>query len=423
MAVTDGATRSSSTSQVDPGGRESAWESVLNEGISSTGIDPSASFESPDDPAASPPQPEHPGSSEGASPAGSPAASTASATGDDDHPTSRPASSASTSAVAATDPAAPAPETDPLAGAEPFTYPVDGETRTMDGAFRIPGEGLYVPEDKVPQFQLIATQAATLDRQNRELYTKQQELERLSTWQTQRQDGYKTGRLAEHRHRHPHGTGGDRSAARLVARSLATISVLNDVLRDPGQLVDYELVDPTNGDQGSSGDRARRALRATSRPRSRTRSFGPSKVARSHLTTLSAPPAAPAASPEDHAPATIKAILAEHKITNLTDKDRQLVESEFPRYVVRDANGKITGYDPRLIEVIKHTAALRAEQKQVASSAEAAGKFNGGMNRGRVGPRTPQPPAVPTKPQPTEKVGKQAAWDNVLQSALQEIVV
>lgn len=421
MAVTDGAPRSSSSTQVDPEGRESAWESVLADGISASGIDPSATFEPSDDPAASAPQAELPRSSEGAGTSGSPAAPIASATGDDGQSARPSGTTASPSAV----PAAPGSEPDPLAGAEPFTYAVDGQTRTMDGAFRIPGEGLYVPEDKVPQFQLIATQAATLDRQNRELYEQHQQTERLLEWKTRRQDG--VNRDGSPNYVEQTLTGRDAIEARhvLTARTMASYAVLDQAIRDP-KIVE-QLFEPRLSDPNDPNSRVVLGLSEQGADILRTRienaAMKAEQSARQYVGRVSAPPPPPEASPADFAPSTVKAIIEEHKVTDLTEKDKQFFESQFPRYVVRDAAGKITGYDPELVTVIKDRAALRAEQKQAASAAEAAGKFNGGMNRGRVAPRPPAPPVAPQKPATPEKVGKAAAWDNVLHDALQEINV
>jgi hypothetical protein len=101
---------------------------------------------------------------------------------------------------------------DPLKGSEPFKYKVNGEERAFEGAHRIPGEGLIFTEDAVPKLQLELSRAATLEAQNRELYQRQQAIERL---------------------------GGSKAIESLTlseARHKAAVNRLAQILQDPEQL-------------------------------------------------------------------------------------------------------------------------------------------------------------------------------------------
>lgn len=392
--TTDGA----STATVDPAA-SSGWDSVLSEGIASTGVDPNASFESADDPDATTPQSGTDGSSAGAGTPGSPATPQSAPTGDDGQA-----------------PTVESTADDPLASAEPFTYTVNGEAKTIDGAYRLPGEGLYVPEDRVPQFQLLASRADSLERTNQELYQRHQALEKATTWQ--QGDTILTGGAA--------------LEARnvFIEQSKETIRQLAAVLTpehfakyvDIGQNADGTyFVQPNQGAINDLRDRLQ---------------FGNERAgftARQSFAKI-APPAAP----QPEADTTPVESIAEPTVTGIAQQlgvtlspdAKTFLAAQLPRYVrasteqERMQTGRPRIVDAAFGELVKREAATAATTAKVAETASTAGKFNAGMNAGRKPAVVPPKPATaPTAPAAPAKVGKAAQWDNVLQSALSDMAL
>lgn len=398
VGLTDGASR---TTQVDPG-QSSSWDTLLSSGIAETGIDPSVPFES-DDPAASTPQSAGSGSSDGAGNGSPDAPATVTAGDDGQRATSDALPSARTPAPSTTDD--PAGDPDPLATAKPFTFTVGDETRTVDGTYRIPGEGLVVPEDKVAHFELMASRAETLDRQNRDLYEQNQQWERLAAWPTKDAQGNAVTLS---------GREGYEAQRVLLSRSLAALQTIGEALSSDEAFA--KLIGVT-GEPGQEVVVRNPDALALLRERVDNAAYRAEQTVRAHLVRAAAPPPPPAPSAAEYAKPTIAALIAQHTITNLTQADQDFLAAEFPRYVTPD--GKAV--DPRFLDVMKDRASLRAEQIKASTAASTAGKFNGGMTaaRGKPAATRPAPTAQPTAS--PAKVGKAAQWDNVLQSALSEI--
>lgn len=80
-------------------------------------------------------------------------------------------------------PDSPAVADDPLKDAQPFTYVVDGQARTLEGAHLITGPdgqtGAIIPAAVLPALQQRLSRAEHDEAQNRELYHRVQEYERL----------------------------------------------------------------------------------------------------------------------------------------------------------------------------------------------------------------------------------------------------
>lgn len=386
--TTDGTPRDS----VDPA---TAWEGVFAEAkgfddMLANSADDAGSAGTASDPGSAASQGTDDGSSSGASDTGSPLAPRTDATGDDGT-----ATHASQVVDPARDPAAPAapttdatkaPDADPLAGTEPFTYTVGDETKTMDGVFRVPGEGLYVPEDKVPHFQLIASRAETLDRQNRELYDKAQEWDRRSTWIVRDAQGKQqtlTGAAAFEARQLNHAT------------ALAQLKLYDTLFKDPNRLA--ELLVANQDEQGNIVSFALndREMRNLANERNLSVKLAQDS-ARAHLAKISAPPPPPEPDIASFAAPTISALVQQHKIAGLTPDDIAFYTEDFPRYIVTGPKGERM-VDPRFLTALQRTAAMRGEQKKAADAAATTGKFNGGMNQGRKGP----PAAVAPKPVPS----------------------
>ncbi len=84
------------------------------------------------------------------------------------------------------DPAAPpADAVDPLAGTEPFAYELNGQKMPVEGIYRVPGEGLIVPEAHVASIEQVFQRAQGLEQAVTGLQARHAETERLSTWQVE----------------------------------------------------------------------------------------------------------------------------------------------------------------------------------------------------------------------------------------------
>lgn len=324
------------------------------------------------------------GLSDGAGSSGSPSAPRPASTGDDGAPD--PLAPPASSGTAET----PSPaDTDPLAGAVPFTFDVDGTPETIEGAYRLPGDGLYVPEEKVPQFQLLASQARTLDRQNRDLYERSQSLERLTAWQTRDANGATTTLT---------GQAGLEAQRLVLAEFAAKTNAYEQLLADPAKLAG--LITVTQDEQGQvTGFQIDPAALENFQTRVQLDTMRATQSARTHLTRLAAPPPPPVPDVSEHAAPTITKLVADYKITGLQPADHAFLATEFRRYVIAGPKGE-RQVDPRFLDVVKDRAELRQAQVRAAATSAQSDKFNGGMNRGRQA-AAPARPSSPPAPLPT----------------------
>lgn len=317
-------------------------------------------------------------------------------------------------------------DVDPLAGAEPFTYTVDGQTRAMEGAYRLPGDGVYIPEDRVPAFQLIASRAETLDRQNRELYDRSQSLERLGTWQRQ------TGQDAQGKPIYETLTGaaGNEalrvSHAELLAQNIAYAALFKNpnqmadllvAVRDAAGAVTHFEVDPDKYDNFQT------------RQKLATRDMVDS--VRKYVGTLGVAPPPPEPTLAAIAVPTVDATIKALNVTGLTDADRTYLVGQIKQYVrASTPEERQRGHGPRVVDdsfgdVVKDRAAMRAEILKTATVSGKTDQFNGGMNRGRQGNAAPRPPAAPPQPLPTGRNAPRAKteasandmWANLVEEA------
>lgn len=298
---------------------------------------------------------------------------------------------------APSDPAAdPALSADPLAGAEPFTYDVDGRAMTVEGAYRLPGDGLYVPEDKVPHFQQLATQAARVERISREAQDQSATWDRLTRWQTYKPDGVNPDgsprMVASDVLTGQRGLEARQSA---MARSAATLRVYQEALRDPQQFA--QLVQVQQDAEGRffvvPDPQAMRTLQVMAE----NSAMKAESTALNHLRANAAAPPPPAPTPESYARGTVAELIANHQIANLQPDDLRFLEIEFPRYVQREPNGSLA-VNPRFLDVMKDRAQLRSAILKTATASAKADSFNGGMTKGRQQPA--KPAARPASPVP-----------------------
>lgn len=326
--------------------------------------------------------------------------------------------------VAAAPAAAPAsPETpDDLANATPFEYTADGQTKTIDGTYRIAGEGLIVPEEHVARFQQMASRADSLERQNQGLYQETQQSKqrdatwnRLSSWDVQGPDGK------------PQTVSGERGLAemRLAAqRGVAILNAIGPIFDDPIQA--SKLVMDVQGQDGQIyrvwNPEAVEMVQLKARLAAQTAE----RETWGRIGQLQAPP--PPSVPTDAdiqsaALPTVDAVVSAQKIAGLTDADKQYLASHVGRFI-RPTRPTDNFAGPRIVdasfvEFVKDRAALRADAttkaQAAATTAAAAQKFNNGMQNGKK-PAAPRPVTAQT-PEPPRKT-KASDWDKPLNDAL-----
>ncbi len=384
-----------------------SWDTTLSEAIASTGIDPTATFEDGDSSGSTAPQGTDSQSSDGAS-NGRPSAPAPVQPGDD-----------GASTDPASEPSAPVASTpEPVPDAQPFTYTVDGQARTIEGAMVLPGDGLYVPEAQIPHFQQLASTAVTLERQNRELYDKTQQWERLTTWEQTGADGTPQTLTG------PAAVEAMRVNSLQGARALQTIV---DALNDPERF--NQLVQLEQTPDGQIVVRQNEQMFNLLRREAMLASNEAAMQARTHMATLSKAPPPPEPSLDDLALPTVKAHVQAFKITGLTAEDEQYLAKHLPRFVrnatpqERQQHGHPKIVDETFREFVQDRAAIRAAAVKAAQTSTKTDTFNAGMNGGR---KTPPKPAGRSNPTPTPKpaqTGKAAQWDKVFQDAMDGIVV
>jgi hypothetical protein len=237
----------------------------------------------------------------------------------------------------------------------------------------------------------MASRAETLDRTNRELYDKVQQWERLNAW-----PGGKNPDGSDRMLTGPEAVFAQRSA---FAQTLAANRVLRGIFADPASAAKFASVVPT-GELDAENQPTYALVWNTEaleslKLRLENEGIKAQQSAREHLATLSAPPPPPEATIAEIAPITIKQIIKDEKIEGLIAADETFLAGLLERYVQQTPKGRMV--DPAFVEVMKDRAALRAEQRRIASTSKTADTFNGGMNKGRQGAapaaRPPAPPA------------------------------
>lgn len=328
-----------------------------------------------------------------------------------------PAASESTTVpeTAAVDPAS--PETpNPLDGTEPFTYSVNGETRTMPHAYRVPGEGILIEEQAVPQFQLMASRAESLANTSRELYEQNQRFEQLTAWTIRDQNGQSQTLT---------GPAAIEAAQMHAVRTEVALNEMLDVLKDPAQLLGLLLPD------GQGGAMINEQALQTLVMRSELNELKAVQQVQQRFQGLAKQPITPPSiDVQASAPAIVSHYATQLKATGLTAEDRTFLGSILPRFV-RQAEQADVQANPQLRlgqqvvdqsfeQQITHLQSLRANTTTVAKTAGDAAKFNAGQKAGtkQVSVAKPVTPSVQTPAAPKSKT---AVWDDILQNAMAEI--
>lgn len=315
---------------------------------------------------------------------------------------------------------------DPLAGSEPVTITVDGETRTVEGFTRIPGQGIIIDEEKVPVFHLMASRAESLDRQNRDLYQRTQEYERLSEWKTKGPDGNERTL-----------TGRDGLEARDVelAKTKAWSQVIEESLMNPALFASLVTVN----EQGQIVPNVEQLRYLATRAQLASRDAADEARSRFSSTYQATTHAQQQAQLSEQAP-TLLWQTAEQvwgkEFPQLTAEDKTFLSSQVQRYMRPASPAEVQSgqfksgesvLDPSFYAVMQDRGALRAQMTATATATTTANKFNQGQQQGRKpnGQRPPVPPssASSTHPSTTPIKRGQEVWDDVLQDAMREVSV
>jgi hypothetical protein len=312
---------------------------------------------------------------------------------------------------------------DPLSDSEPVTVTVDGQTKTLDGFTRVPGGGIIIDEEKVPAFQLMASRAEGLERQNRELYHRTQEYERLSQWKTTKPDGTESTL-----------TGREALEAREIelARTKAWSSVIEHALMTPETFASLVTVNA----QGQIVPNIEQLRYLATRAQLASRDAMDEARSRFSSTFQATTQAQQQAQVQQQAPHVLWSQAEQvwgKEFPQLTPDDKQFLSLQVPRYIRPATPQEVQSgqfqanepvLDPSFYTVMQDRATLRGQMVKTATATDKATKFNQGQQQGR-GPNGSRPPVVPpsssTSPKtPPVHKGRQEKWDEVFLSAVNE---
>jgi len=399
-------------------GHDPALTSALSEMEAEGSLQPNNGFEGNGDPIATDPASAQPQASASApSPGAAPAPAADGAAGTPDPTNSQ-----------AADPAHPAD--DPYAGTEPFVHEFQGTALSVDGVLRVPGEGLLIEEDAVPNFTRLLEDRHTLDRLTRDYQQQQQTTERLSTWERTGANG-QPERL----------NGVDGIAAMRIdsAKTRAALTTLLSVFEPDAQGNFPRLLSllATRPDGRITLDpQALDVLKERGDAAEMRAEVAETNWLRTAYQQAQQPPTPTGPNFGAVAPQFVEQTVQKLGITPdaLTPDDRALLARQFGRYVrlATEADRRIDPrirvglpmVDPEFEVLVKDRASLRSSAKAQAQAAEQAGKHNAGMDRARQ-PARPATPAArpPAAKDPKAKDGerRRADWDGPLSEALAEM--
>ena len=342
--------------------------------------------------------------------------------GDDDAPPASPPSSDTTQATgdttgllgAETSPAsqptseiaAQQPDDDPLKDATPFTYTVNGESRTDDRIKVLKDFGAVIDAADLPQIQQRFAERDALETAMHGEREKLSSLEALTSWPQRdahnRVVGTLTGREAIETARLDYGN------------ALAKIEAYEALLADPARLASYLMVDQAKGEWGIDPAAHQQLLMSIE-----NRQLKLAPAIRQHLASLGTPKTAtsPTAAPESAAPsvdaaAAVEQAIRHGQITGLTDDDKKWAAEIVPNYVRQATAEDVRSYpeltvgqnilDPKFLALVGRVGQLRADAaKQVTAASTAAANNAPKLAAALAGRATQRPaPQTPTR-QPT----------------------
>lgn len=284
----------------------------------------------------------------------------------------------------------------------------------VEGVYRVPGEGLLVPEASVGAVEQVFQRAARLESEMGALQTRHAETERLSSWKVPGPPDAKGNPTFTD----VSGRDGVIAMRAAAEESGASYQALIDALDVPdlrGLLFQHPDGRVTF-DESAMESMAIRVALARERASSRTTAA---------VGELSKPPAPKpvewtAETVKPFAPKIIDQALAAGQMdkTLLTPADRATLAAQLYRYVAQGTNAVDTAF----ADLVRHTASARADAKKLAAASDSANRHNAGMERGRQ-PAKPagKPAAPPPKTTPAPPVKSKADWDGPLAQAMQEM--
>lgn len=405
MALADGSSVGAVERESQP---DAKWESTLSSALndlSSEGVDLNAPVPADDGaPAPTTTQAETPSSGNAPSPATGDAAVVT--------PPSRTPAKAET---------AQPQDDDPFKDAKPMAYMVNGESRSLNGTFHLPGEGVYIPEAEVPAFQMLASRADALSTQLDSLTAEQQALNPLLSWTPPGANQPVSGRAAI-------------EALHLSrAELMAEVKAYQTMLSDPENLRNF-LVANEDGSLAWNQLGAKNFLLELDLTKQRVGSAIRDHFAKFGAQSAPANPASPSFDARAKGAEIVDLAIKNSAdsptwAAHLSPEDKTFLAGIAHRYV-RPATAEDVRKNPALkvgspflegefIDLTRERGMKAGEAARAASTAAEANKFNQGMNGGKkpvAPPKRPpsQPPATAKKP------SKQDQWDGPLSEFLTE---
>lgn len=298
----------------------------------------------------------------------------------------------------------PAPDLDPFDGAQPFTYTVDKESRPFEGIQVLKdGSAIIEKPETVQHLQRIIGERDHLFAKDQASYRKYSDLERLTTWPIYSGTDPNTGKPT-----YVNATGAKALEARQEA--LSTFAGRTqfyeqsiDALTDPTKFAKfYSIFTDEQGQYGQAGAQyvlPNKEAFQELKDRAKFEGEKSAMIGRQRFAdTANAPPPPPPESPAaELALPTIDAFAATYNVTGLTPEDKQALAAQFELYVRTENGTRVV--DQRFLGVMKHTAALRAQQSKVAETATRATTTNAArLAAATVGKRPANAPKItPTK--------------------------
>lgn len=334
-------------------------------------------------------------------------------------------------ADAATPPATPddavPADDDPLAGAEPFTYTVNGQQRTFDGLTKLGDRGAIVTADALTKLQQRLSERDNLFERQQEQYQKYAALEesfnKLTQWSVGKDQQTGQERIL---------TGADAVQAQrvMLGRSVATLQVLAKALDDPEQFARLvSVVDDGQGGLAIVPDRHaiehlktladNAAMRAEQSVAQHFAGLRSSLKAVPQTPVPEAPQASTATIEPAAALESVKGFAAQMDAKGLTAEDEAFLAESLPRYVrpataeERAQYNSSTVVDISFGKLIQRTAQMRASVATTASAASQATKENERKLAAAATGIRPKAPPAPRTPAPAPKQQSDAdkAWD------------
>ena len=266
------------------------------------------------------------------------------------------------------------PAAEALAGTEPYRHTVGTEARDIPGAYHAKGEGVFIPEDRLPEFARYLDGLAAHEARATQHQTTASELERATTFNVPAQ-----GTEAARTLRGPDAIAHMRTE--LVRQQIA-LSTYEGILANPER---YIALLAKDGEKTILNPEAVRSLLDGITQRQQIAAY----QVRDAIGTLRTTPA-PTGAPDYSrvAPQVVTATLTSlgDAAKVLTDVDRTYLNGMMPRFVRattaddRRANPALTLgapiIDAGFLEVVKDRIALRGESANMATSAQAAATEN-----------------------------------------------